>query len=96
MVRKSDKLDSTYQKVKTKIKDMILKEDPDEITISVDGRVSQMQFFSSATTILVLRKTIRTYKQSCKNTFFLCAQTNQSILNVTLINLGVSLFKTRT
>ena len=42
-----DKLEPTYQKVKTKIKDMILKENPDEITISVDGRVSQMPFFTS-------------------------------------------------
>ena len=48
-----DKLDSTYQKVKTKIKDMILKEDPDEITISVDGRECPKYHFSPATTFFL-------------------------------------------
>ena len=37
-----------FLKVKTKIKDMILKEDPDEITISVDGKeCPKCHFFTS-------------------------------------------------
>ena len=62
-----DKLESTYQKVKTKIKDMILKENPDEITISVDGRECPKCPFS------VFRNMIVKYFKSCNTTFFICA-----------------------